>query len=154
MLGLKLIHISKGIPWEWAVFCEKDFLSDLFDAELHGSDRIQCHQSNMQCSGKHCLYDDLIHWGRDKMAAISQTMFSNAFCWMIMYEFHLKFHWSLFLRFQLTIFQHWFRYWLGDVQATSHYLKQWWLVYWRIFTLLGLNELISSYGVMKNCNNL
>ena len=20
--------------------------------------------------------------------------------------------------------------WLGDIQATSHYLKQWWLVYW------------------------
>ena len=26
-----------------------------------------------------------------------------------MYEFRLKFHWSLFLRVQLTIFQHWFR---------------------------------------------
>ena len=25
------------------------------------------------------------------------------------YEFRLKFHWSLFLRVQLTIFQHWFR---------------------------------------------
>ena len=26
-------------------------------------------------------------------------------------------------------------------QATSHYLNHWWLVYWRIFTSLGLNEL-------------
>ena len=83
----------------------------------------------------------LTHWGRDKMAAVSQTMFSNAFSWVQMYEFSLKFHWSLFLRFQLTIFQHWFRYWLGAVQATSHYLNQWWLVYWRIYTSLGLNEL-------------
>ena len=81
----------------------------------------------------------LTHWGRDKMAAISQTMFSNAFSWMKMYEFRLKFHWSLFLRFQLTIFQHWFRYWLGAVRATS--LNQWWLVYWRIYASLGLNEL-------------
>ena len=26
-------------------------------------------------------------------------------------------------------------------QATNHYLNQWWLVYWRIYALLGLNEL-------------
>ena len=58
-----------------------------------------------------------------------------------MFEFRLKFHWSLFLRFQLTIFQHWFRYWLGAVQATSHYVNQWWLVYWCIYASLGLNEI-------------
>ena len=49
----------------------------------------------------------LTHWGWDKIA-ISQTTFSNAFSWMKMYEFCLRFHWSLFLRFELTIFQHWF----------------------------------------------
>ena len=51
----------------------------------------------------------LTYWGRDKMAAISQTTLSNAFSWMKMLEFRLKFHWSLFLRVQLTTFQHWFR---------------------------------------------
>ena len=51
----------------------------------------------------------LKHWGRNKMAAISQTTFSNALSWMKMYIFHFRFHWSLFLRTQLTIFQHWFR---------------------------------------------
>ena len=45
------------------------------------------------------------HWGRNKMATILQTPFS----WMQMFEFRLKFHWSLFPRVQLTIFQHWFR---------------------------------------------
>ena len=50
----------------------------------------------------------LTHWGRDKMAAIFQKTFWNAFPWMKMYEFRLQFHWSLFLRVQLTIFQHWF----------------------------------------------
>ena len=49
------------------------------------------------------------HRGRDKMDAIFQTILSNAFSWMNMLEFRLKFHWSLFLRVQLTIFQHWFR---------------------------------------------
>ena len=75
------------------------------------------------------------------MDAISQTTFSNGFFLMKMYEFRLTFHWSLFLRFQLTIFQHWFRYWLGAVQATSHYLSQWWLDYRRIYVSLSLNEL-------------
>ena len=44
----------------------------------------------------------------------------------------LKFHWSLLL-WMLTILQHWFRYWFGVFQATSHYLNQLWLVYWRIY---------------------
>ena len=42
-------------------------------------------------------------------AAISQRTLSIAFSWMKMLEFRLNFHWSLFLRVQLTIFQHWFR---------------------------------------------
>ena len=45
----------------------------------------------------------------DKMAAISQTLYSDAFSWMKMYKFQLRFHWTLFLRVQLTIFQYWFR---------------------------------------------
>ena len=49
------------------------------------------------------------HWGRDKMAAASQTTLSNAFSWMKVLEFLLRFHWSLFRRVQLTIIQHWFR---------------------------------------------
>ena len=53
--------------------------------------------------------ENLTHWGRDKMAAIFQTTFSNGFSLMKMYEFRLTFHWSLFLGVQLTIFQHWFR---------------------------------------------
>ena len=51
---------------------------------------------------------NITHWVRDKMATIFQTIL-NAFSWMEMYEFRLRFHWSLFLRVQLTIFQHWFR---------------------------------------------
>ena len=57
------------------------------------------------CSG----HDSLTHWGQDKMAAIFQTTFSNEFSWMKMFKFRLRFHWSLFPRVQLTIFQHWFR---------------------------------------------
>ena len=49
------------------------------------------------------------HLPLDQMAAVSQTIFSNAFSWMKMYEFRLKFHRQLFLWVQLIIFQHWFR---------------------------------------------
>ena len=75
------------------------------------------------------------------MAAIFQTTFLDAFSWMKIHELQLIFHWALFLRVQLTIFQHWFRWWLGAGQATSHYLNQWWLDYQSIYASLGLNEL-------------
>ena len=52
---------------------------------------------------------DLTHWDRDKITTIFQTTFSNVFSWIKMYEFRLRFHWSLFLRVQSTIFRHWFR---------------------------------------------
>ena len=77
------------------------------------------------------------------MAAVSQTTLSDAFSWMKMLEFRLRFQWSLFLRIQLTTFQHWFRWWLGAGQATSHYLNQWWFDYRRIYASPGLNELIT-----------
>ena len=47
------------------------------------------------------------------MTAISQTIFQMHFPWMKIFVFWLKFHWRLFPRVQLTITQHWFRYWLG-----------------------------------------
>ena len=75
------------------------------------------------------------------MAAFSQTTLSNASTWMKILEFRLKFHWSLFLRVLSTIFQHWFWKWPGADQATSHYLNQWCLVYWRKYASFGLNEL-------------
>ena len=75
------------------------------------------------------------------MDVIFQTMFSNVFSWMELYTFLLRFHWSLYPGAQLTIFQHRFKWWLGTIQATSHYLNQWWLIYRRVYTPLGLNEL-------------
>ena len=57
----------------------------------------------------HLLTETLTHWGRDKMDGIFQTAFSNAFPWMKMYEFWLRFHWIMFPGVELTIFQHQFR---------------------------------------------
>ena len=68
----------------------------------------------------------LTHLPLDKMAAISQTIFSRCifvnekFC--ILIEISVK----VFLRVQLTITQHWFRWWLGTDQVTCHYLNKCW----------------------------
>ena len=54
----------------------------------------------------------LTHISLYKMAAISQTIFLDAGSWVkrfVFWLFWLKFHWTLFLRIQLTITQHWFR---------------------------------------------
>ena len=51
----------------------------------------------------------LTHWGLDKMVVIFQTTFSNAFSWLEMWKLRLRFHWSVFPRVKLKIFQHWFR---------------------------------------------
>ena len=62
---------------------------------------------NCHCNKHSC--PDLTHLPLEKMAAISQMIFSDAFLWMISYVFWLKFHWRLFLRVQLITSQHWFR---------------------------------------------
>ena len=49
------------------------------------------------------------HLPRDKLAAISQTRNSGAFLWLQNFVFWIKFHWSLFVRVQLTITQRWLR---------------------------------------------
>ena len=51
------------------------------------------------------------------MTTISQTTFSNAFSWMKIFTYRLKFHWNLFPRVQLTVFEHWFRLWLVEKLA-------------------------------------
>ena len=48
----------------------------------------------------------LTHWSRDKRADISRRHFQLHF-WMKMYLFPLGVHWSLSLRFEFTISQHW-----------------------------------------------
>ena len=51
------------------------------------------------------LSSPLTQWGRDKIVAVFQTTFSNAFYWMKIYQFRL-----IFVSMgKLTIFQRWFR---------------------------------------------
>ena len=107
---------------------------------------IQTNPTMKMCSN--ALSYTLTHWGRDKMNAISQTTYSNAFSSRKIFELRLNFHLILFPRvqliIQLLIFQHGFRWWLGAAQATNHYLNQWWFVYRRIYATLGLDELSTN----------
>ena len=73
---------------------------------------------------------------------IFKWIFLNENVWI---EFWLKFRWSLFLGVWLTLFQHWFRQWLGANQATSHYLNWWWLDCRCIYVSLSLNDLMACY---------
>ena len=51
----------------------------------------------------------------------------------------------------IKISQHWFGKWLVADQATSHYLNQWCLIYWRIYASLGLNVLkMNEYKMAAN----
>ena len=45
----------------------------------------------------------LTHWGRDKMAAISQTTSWNAFSWMKIYEFRTQFITDAYMRHSATM---------------------------------------------------
>ena len=99
----------------------------------------------------------LTHWGRDKMAAVSQTTLSNAFSWMKMLEFDYDF------TEVCSLGSNWQYPSIGSDNGLAPVRRQaiiWtnWLVYWRIYASLGLNELrfaqemnrcwIILYGVM------
>ena len=76
----------------------------------------RCHMARPHPENDHGMFSDtssdvagkedkLTHWGRDKMAATSFTTFTYKFVWMKMHKFWLKkFHLSLFLVIQLTMF--------------------------------------------------
>ena len=73
------------------------------------------------------LYRDA-QWPRPN----GQTTFSNAFSWKKMCEFRLRFQWSFFVSKSR----------INNIPALvqimawpGHCLDQWWLVYWRIYSL-------------------
>ena len=103
--------IVKHLAWsdKGLVFCPS--MHAIHDTCMSGSFTVimfPLHSTSQEiCTCLLCCV--LTHWGWVKMAAISQTTVSSAFSWMKTFEFQIKFHWSLFLMDQLTIFQHWFR---------------------------------------------
>ena len=93
-----LIYTLHSNGYHMSNFYHKQFI-------VYTCDLTALHRHHLQ-TPLVCLV--LTHWGRNKMAAFSQTTLSNAFSWMKILEFRLRFHWSLFLWVLLTIIQHWF----------------------------------------------
>ena len=116
--------------WMW--FSLMSFFSPLISFSLIS--RYFCFAENLHMFHVYCetlgeqvsVLIMVTHWSWDKMDTILRMAFSNAFYWMKVFLFWFEFHWHLFPTVQLTVNQHWFRYWLCVKQATSHCLKQWW----------------------------
>ena len=73
------------------------FLCDSYWTSMMISQHAWRHQTTWTWLYHHLAslgHSELTHWGRDKMAAIFQTTFSNAFYWMKLFKFRLRFHWS------------------------------------------------------------
>ena len=83
-------------------------------------------------------YLNLAHWGRDKMAAISQTIFSNFLKGNVWIS--LKISPKFFPKFRINNITSLVQI-LACRRATSHYLNQWWLDCQRIYTSLDFNQL-------------
>ena len=102
-------HVFDGIltcPLHW---CHSH--QTMLHVTMLASDGVMLEQLAEKCPSNPSyaeLFDNtvksLTHWGRDKMDTILQPTFSNAFSWIKTYKFRLRFHWSLFLRVQLTIY--------------------------------------------------
>ena len=75
--------------------------------------------------------------GRHFPDDIFECIFLNENVWIPIKNSQWSFLLLKFGHFISTIFQHWFRWWLGTDQATSHYLNQWY-----IYASLGLNEVL------------
>ena len=95
-------------PWRiWLNRFQESTITDNINTTKQSTSNYNWYQTTTKHSTTRTMC--LTHWGRDQIDAISQTPFSNVFSRMKVNEFRLGFHWSLFLRFELTIFQHWFR---------------------------------------------
>ena len=99
-ISIKKMHLLKMSSAKWRPFClglDANFLEwwNLYVCDWP--------------AGWENVFEILSTLRLRKMANISQMKLSNAISWMIIYEFRLIVHWSLFLRVQSTIFQHWFR---------------------------------------------
>ena len=75
------------------------------------------------CTGNRSMW--LTHRGRDIMAAILQMIFSHFLSLMEICVFEFICHWNMFAKFQLTVSQHRFWYWLSKYQVINHYLILW-----------------------------
>ena len=76
-----------------------------------------------------------------KIDTVLQNTFSNAFSWMKLHGFRSGCHWSLVPMDRINNIPALVQKMAWRWPATSYYLNQWWLIYWRIHASLALIEL-------------
>ena len=109
---------SHPIARPWAMECPLWGHSLIYILHLSLSNyNVSCFNTLRQRQNGRHYPDDIFKW-----------IFLNENIWIAM-NISMKFDPNS----PFNLFQHWFRSWLGTDQATSHYLKQWWVVYWHIY---------------------
>ena len=103
---------------------------------------------NLQKNERESFKHSLTHLPLHKMATISQSTFWNAFSWMKNFVFWFEFHWSLFLRVQLTIFH--LDSGLAPIRRQAIIWTNAGPVHWRIYAALGGDELTHCDLEMPN----
>ena len=102
---IQITDLSSLLPW--IRLCEAPNYSKKNQVNIIAADTLALgvtkSSAGMVLTTEDIFIQKLTHWGQDEMDAISQTTLSSAFSWMKVFEFWLKFHWSLFLRVKLTI---------------------------------------------------
>ena len=124
-----------GIQKKMLFFCTCVLRGLLLRFDHSGGGVVDCHKRLWL----QLLLSVKTHWGRDKMAAFFDAIFSNAFSWMKMFKFRLRFQWIL-LRERINNIPA-----LVQIMALHRRgektLSEPMIVYWRIYASLGLNEL-------------
>ena len=122
-----MLFLSYGIKLPmFVVYCRNEGHSSTFRPDIP---RVHFISGRIQDSGWRILWNHLTHWGRDNMA----TFFPGIFKWIFLIEnvwILIEISFKFVPKCQINNL---FMWWLGVDQATSHYVKQWWLVYSRIF---------------------
>ena len=125
-LGSKPCKEDDSLIWDKLKFTHKAWSGVRF-ASLLSQTHVHSTLVMQGCVIYHVVCDHLIHCGQDTMAASFLKTFSNAFSWMKMHEFRLRFHWSLFLRLDLILLHHWLRS-TGQEFYWNFLEKEYWLL--------------------------
>ena len=121
----KRTYANIGISWSQEVHrCSHGWIFIIFFSwRTHASD-LTYHALKFSSRNSNFAAQKVI-FPLDIEAETKWTPFSSRHFQMHFLEW-TSMNFDLFPRIHSTIFQHWFRKWLGAIQATSHYLNQWW----------------------------
>ena len=90
-IQLVILGVTMLVPDAIAIY---NNLGDFNDCRFTNHTLFLVMMAQLKSTGWGEILHNLTHWGWDKMAAIFQMPFLNAFSWVKIYKFRLKLHWS------------------------------------------------------------